>query len=110
MTLTVKSGVRIRRLHVEYVAQLPLICSTIAAYGQEPTITSGNDGKHMTGSLHYTDPLCALDWRTWNIRDVELCAAELRQVLPDKFDVVVEKTHIHIELDDKSGGPPASGT
>ena len=101
MTLSIKAGVELTLLHDEYVAQIPLICSTFAAYGQDATVTSGREGKHKEGSLHYKVPLRALDWRVWNVRDVELCAAELRLVLPDDFDVVVEKTHIHIEYDPK---------
>lgn len=68
---------------------------------QEVTITSGNDGKHSVGSLHYKG--LAIDIRTWHIATESLLviAGEIRHKLGPDFDVVVEKDHIHIEYDPK---------
>lgn len=65
-------------------------------------ITSLRDGKHMKGSKHYQGR--AFDVRT---RDVEECdvllhiVEDCRRILGDQFDVVLHKTHMHIEYDPK---------
>ena len=64
-------------------------------YSTELVITSGKDGHHMEGSLHYQGK--AVDLRIWNIWDSLI--ARLRKELGPDFDVVLEKDHIHIELD-----------
>ena len=65
-------------------------------------ITSGIDGKHSSGSLHYKG--YALDLRIWNLPNPELAqnaAQALREALGEDFDVVLEKDHIHVEFDPK---------
>ena len=70
-------------------------------YGRKEgvTITCGLDGIHSAGSLHYYG--YAVDLRTWWWRWKK--KTEIAQVLQlrlgDDFDVVVEKTHIHLEYD-----------
>ena len=76
-------------------------------YGYETIITSLGDGKHMEGSLHYPDELeeiNAVDLRTRHIRrkqEVRAIEGLLREWLNDKYDIVVEDTHIHLEYDPK---------
>jgi hypothetical protein len=72
--------------------------SVLKKFGAELVLTSVNDGKHMDGSLHYKG--CAFDVRTWQISGREMqVVAELKTALGQDFDVVLEKDHIHIELD-----------
>lgn len=61
------------------------------------TITSGNDGKHMVGSRHYTNQ--ALDFRTNTISVAQAArwATAIRSRLGAGYDVVVEIDHIHVE-------------
>ena len=93
--------------------------------GTELVITSGNDSNHWgskkppdnwnemsieqirdySNSLHYKDR--AIDIRTWAIYDlprdkqVEFIR-KMRKIFPkDKYDIVREKDHIHIEFDPK---------
>lgn len=66
------------------------------------TITSCMDGKHSAGSKHYIGG--AFDIRT---RDIpadqwQIVAGDIRERLGSEFDVVVEKDHLHIELDPKT--------
>jgi hypothetical protein len=71
-----------------------------------PVITSGNDGSHMSGSLHYTDN--AIDIRANNITDAQAqqFADQLAASLGTNYDVQFEhfpgnesNDHIHIEYD-----------
>ena len=64
-------------------------------FGVEAVITSGRDGKHMTGSKHYEGK--AFDLRTWHV--IEELGKRLRAYLGKYYDVVVESDHIHIELE-----------
>jgi hypothetical protein len=66
------------------------------------TITSGNDGEHMDDSFHYED-------KAWDIRTKDKTAEEVEQMrlefvarLGYGWDVVVEKTHIHVERDTRT--------
>lgn len=61
-------------------------------HGMELVVTSGMDGKHMTGSLHYKG--LAADLR-FPLRD------EIKATLGPDWDVVWEKDHLHVELDRK---------
>lgn len=76
--------------------------------GHEAIMTSGRDGKHMAGSLHYIGR--AADFRLPGAfrrrnKEVErfsiMAVSKLRARLGSSFDVVLEKDHIHIELDEK---------
>jgi hypothetical protein len=66
-------------------------------YGLDSVCTSGNDGKHMEGSMHGLDR--ALDIRFWDL--LAVVAQEIKAELPDYYDVVVEKDHFHIEADQR---------
>ena len=89
------------RLNVEMLEALPIIERIYKEHGQECVITSCNDGKHMKGSKHYTFE--AIDSRTffWTIEEQIQVKAELQNELGSDFDVVLEKTHFHIEYDPK---------
>lgn len=69
--------------------------------GLEMVITSLTDGKHREDSKHYDGD--AFDVRRWNIPPPEFndTVVSLRKRLGDDYDVVVERTHIHIEYDPK---------
>ncbi len=72
-------------------------------YGHECVITSGTDGEHSEGSLHYEG--LAVDFRTvrhgMGDDEIESLAAVLRKRLGQDYEVVVEATHIHVEFDPK---------
>ena len=62
--------------------------------------TSGLDGVHSEGSLHYQGR--AWDFRTRDVKDVAGLVAKLKQALdPMYYDLELEKDHIHIEYDPK---------
>ena len=64
-------------------------------------VTSGREGKHMETSLHYQGR--AVDIRRWNVPEADLASVltDIRRVLGLNWDVVLEKTHIHVEYDPK---------
>ena len=65
-------------------------------HGQELTVTSGLEGTHSAGSLHYYG--LAVDFRTywWSETEALEVAQELQQALPDHL-VIHEATHIHVQ-------------
>ncbi len=75
------------------------ICKTIEGEKYEITITSANDGKHMTNSLHYKNK--AVDLRTRDMKNAKVCGWKIKQYLGKDFDVILEKDHLHIEYEPK---------
>lgn len=65
------------------------------------TITSGRDGRHKVGSLHYTGNAVDLRTRYWSETEKHAVSVELQAVLGLDYDVVVERDHIHVEYDPK---------
>ena len=90
-------SVRIEKLVPELASRLDDIERIYNMFNVELVITSGNDGKHQNGSLHYNN--AAVDLRVYHILDklVQL----LRNELGSDFDVLLEKDHIHLEYDPK---------
>ena len=95
--MKIKDGVNIQGIKIEMRPVLVYADRIWKKYGQKLVITSGIDSEHSAGSLHYYG--YALDLRTRDFKAAEKkkCADELRLALGDGFDVVVEKTHIHVE-------------
>ena len=63
-------------------------------------ITSGLDGIHGTGSLHYVG--LAIDIRTKTLSEPRDMYERIKSVLAPAFDVVWHDTHIHIEYQPKN--------
>ena len=70
-------------------------------FNTELVVTSLMDGRHMEGSKHYTGN--AADFRIWNFEAHELpyVVKQLKNILGNDYDVVLESTHIHVEYDPK---------
>lgn len=88
----------------EFARALPSIerAHQDANIGRGAIITSGTDGQHMKGSLHYVG-------RAADLRSNDLATSQksrlveaLRARLGRDFDVVPEPTHIHVEYDPKT--------
>lgn len=100
MYIRFKEGVRIHILS-PYLQEIMWAAAKVwAQIGREATVTSGNDGKHMKTSKHYSDK--GLDLR---INDVNKdlwpkLVAGLKAMLEGKgYQVILEKDHIHVEYD-----------
>ena len=97
------NNVQLAGLHESFRRALPAIKKVYAEFGLVMVITSGLDGLHSAGSVHYYGK--AVDLRSRDLEGVQLpsetkdkIAAKLRAVLGCCFDVVVEKDHIHVEV------------
>ena len=90
--LKVKAGVTPKLLRIAAGA-----ANVAELLGLEITITSGNDGKHMKGSKHYTYE--ALDFRTRDLSktNVTKVMTMLRGRLGPHYDVILEHDHLHVE-------------
>ena len=75
-----------------------VVAEVMAAYSVQCVITSGTDGKHMVGSLHYADR--ALDFRSRGIAPElqQTIATQVRERLGPDYDFIVEGDHFHGEF------------
>ena len=99
------SGVKLFGLRPEIVAILPMVESVYQdIVGQGVTIFSACDKTHRS-IVHSIG--CAIDIRTryddkseqWGATIKQRLVLMLKDALTTEFDVVLEKDHIHIELD-----------
>lgn len=105
--VAVKSAaVKIGKLHPKMGPAIVAVAGAAKALGlPQPVITSGNDGKHMAGSMHAKNR--ALDFRGNNIKVTvgQALAAEVAQRLGAGYDVIFEtflhpaNNHLHVEYD-----------
>lgn len=98
----IKDDVVITRWHPKMLVTWPIIAEVFSDFGYDCTLTSGREGNHMNGSLHYLGK--ANDFRTFHVGDpvkIGLIAADISRRLGPDYDVVVEHTHIHVEYDPK---------
>ena len=105
--VAVKSiSVKIGKLHPKMEAVIRAVADCAREMGlPQPVITSGNDSRHMKGSLHYEN--CALDFRGNNIKVAvgRTLAQRVAGSLGPKYDVVFEvfqvsaNNHLHVEYD-----------
>ena len=97
--IRIKKGVILTGLSLEMWEVVPLV--HVIFYPHWLTITSGLEGKHGDNSLHYVGK--ALDFRTRHLDDEgkRLVTFRCKEFLADAYDVVLEKTHLHIEYHPK---------
>jgi len=106
--MNIKHNVQCAGLHpdlVEAMMKVAVLYDNLGIKGVRACVTSVMDGRHSSNSLHYQGK--AFDVRTWadtrgnqmSVNEKEAIANKVRDILGGDFDVVVESTHIHIELD-----------
>lgn len=102
----VKAGAKISALDVSMEKVIVGVAAAAAKLGlPKPVITSGNDSKHMAGSLHFKGR--ALDFRGRNLTLAQGMAldAEVTRRLGKGYDVIFENPgplssrHLHVEFD-----------
>ena len=98
--ISFKRGVTVNGIELEMSVVLPVVASVFHQYGYDCIVTSCTDGKHSDNSLHYVG--LAMDFRTRHIdktAHLNIIADDIREALTDEYDVIIERTHIHIEFD-----------
>ena len=93
--MLLKPGVDISRLNREIRRAL----KQIEVVYPDFVVTSTYEGGHDPSSLHYANDAVDIRLTTW--RGQPISVGKLGRILGDDFDVVGEKTHIHIEYDPK---------
>jgi|GEM_PF-553986 len=68
-------------------------------HGKMLVVTSGLDGRHKKGSLHYVGLAVDLRSRDFVPATRSQVTRELRRSLGDGFEVIGEPHHIHVEYD-----------
>jgi hypothetical protein len=102
MIFKTKAGVNISKLKPvisDKLNEISRICKQVNGENYIMTITSGNDGKHMIGSKHYTNE--AIDIRIRDMKFPTITHVRIKKALGPNYDVIKKKTHIHIEYDPK---------
>lgn len=100
--LAIKQGVRLAKLQPQIVLGLISLHSLWEKYGYGAlTITSGSDGDHKTGSLHYSGNAVDLRIRHLHPDDLKHIVSAARAALGSDYDIVIEPDHIHFEYDPK---------
>jgi len=96
-----KLGVSIDRVSRHMRRAYDKIDLVFREFNMEPVITSTYEGSHSPSSLHYDlEDYGATDFRKPR-RDLDKIVKRLREVLGEDYDVVIMRTHIHVEFDPK---------
>jgi hypothetical protein len=99
--MKIKKGAILPGIKIEMRKALKEADKLWKSYAKELVITCGVDGEHSAGSLHYYG--YALDFRIryfpQNIH-TEI-VYKLKKALGADYDVILHKTHIHVEYDPK---------
>jgi len=98
--MRLKSGVRIGGLRPEMCVALMAAESAYLRFNEELVVTCAVEGVHMAKSLHYVG--AAIDLRLPAKRRQQI-ARNIRERLGEDYDVVLDRSHIHIEFQPKGG-------
>jgi hypothetical protein len=108
--MKIKEGASLQGLDIRMRPVLIVANQIWRVHGQELVITSGTDGAHSAGSLHYYGRAVDLRIRDFDAQTVSLVFVALKKELDDLgnkyisyYDVVQHKTHIHAEYDPRKG-------
>ena len=103
--IQLKAGVDLRGISPEVIVGLLVLDGVFTRYGAPVVITSCRDGQHMEKSKHYSgdaiDVRLVSKFNTTENVDVKVLA-EARAALAEQFDLVLEASHFHLELDVKA--------
>jgi len=101
--IRIKDGVCIQGLRPEMVLAVQILDGVFSKMDYELVITSAVDSNHGKNSLHFVG--LALDIRNYHVQKPEWneLILKMKNALGNQFDVVLEKTHIHIEFQPETG-------
>lgn len=90
---------RLPLLHMEIALVLHHASTWGAIQRVDLVVNHGGDGAHGDGSLHPWGLALDLDTEGDRFEHVEQLAGYLARILPGSYDVVLERTHVHVEFD-----------
>ena len=98
---TIKENVKPLGLRPEMMLAILAASAVYHRHKQKFTITSISDGEHGAKSKHLIGS--AVDIRTRDLTGdmLDIIIKEIRDALTNDYDVIPEKTHLHIEWDPK---------
>jgi len=97
--ICIKSGVDVRELQPKIWTAVYVYESLLNKLKRKTWITSGTEGKHSPSSFHYIGLACDLRIKNIPKDKVQAVFNEFKALLGDIYDVVLHKTHIHVEYD-----------
>jgi len=97
----------IRNLKPQMIVAWDILDDILSNYGGDAIVTTGDNGKHSSGSLHYVG--FALDFRSHNLKESSKreikkefdAAVGAKEGVRSEYDFVIESTHFHIEYQPK---------
>ena len=101
--VVLKNSVNPAGMSVEIGLALQIIDGIYDEHGQTCTVTSLNDSKHSSGSLHYVGLAVDLRTRDIPVHLVPVIEDALKKALGPTYDVILESNHFHIEFQPKVG-------
>ncbi len=99
--MVIKEGVKLAGLRPEMLVALMVANHVYASIGKNVVVTSVMDGKHSRGSLHYVGFAFDLRINSLTASEIKIVVHLLKLHLSSEFDVVLERTHIHVEFQPK---------
>lgn len=97
--IAVKKGVVLHGLDAKMHAAIHKAGRIWMRHGKMLVVTSGLDGRHKKGSLHYAGLAVDLRSRYFVPSIRKKVTRELQRSLGGEFQVIREKHHIHVEYD-----------
>ncbi len=85
----------------ELLLGLSVANDVYSKFGYELVVTSLNDSKHSRTSLHYVGQAADLRTRHMPLEVAKDIVEELKNSLPDEYDIILESDHIHVEWQPK---------
>jgi hypothetical protein len=97
--ISTKPGVRLFGLTPEMLWALDRASDAYEVFGENVVVTSARGDRHSKYSLHYSGN--AVDLRTRGITQekIDKIVELLKHELGERFDVVLETSHLHLEHD-----------
>ncbi len=95
--MKIKEGVSLAGLDIRMQTALVVADSIWTEYGQELVVTSGLEGTHSAGSLHYYG--LALDFRTryFTGEECKQVYADMQERLCANYRIIYHATHMHVQ-------------
>ena len=97
--MKIKEGASIQGLDIRMRPALIAADRIWKELGQELVVTSGLDGEHSAGSLHYYGYAVDFRIRYFTARQAFKAKNDLALSLGNDYDVILHSSHMHVEYD-----------